>query len=291
MASREFNPVFTSLPTTVFEKMSRLAAEHHSINLGQGFPDTQLQGPQSMLQEVHRSQIEDGNQYPPMMGVPALRTAIAAHSARHTSLPLDPATQVLITVGATEALAATFLSLLCPGDEAIVFTPLYDSYLPMIRLAGATPRTVTLHPPQWSIDPQELEAAFNPKTKLIVINTPHNPTGKVFTPQELQHIAALCVQYDSYGVLDEVYEHLVYPKVAKHSTMRALPGMEERCVRIGSAGKTFSFTDFKVGWVTGPVPMVAAIAKCHQFITFTVNSALQRAVAWGLDHEEGFYTK
>lgn len=286
--SNEFNSVFGSLPTTVFEKMSRAAAEHRSLNLGQGFPDRELEGPDSMKIIVTQSMLDYPNQYPPMMGIPELRQAVAAHSARHCDLTVDPASQVLITLGATEALASAFLGLLNPGDEVIVFAPLYDSYIPMIRRSGAIPITIDLHPPTWSIDKAQLEAAFSDKTKLIVVNTPHNPTGKVFTSEELGIIASLCLRHDVYAVLDEVYEHLVYPGT-EHRTMRALPGMEDRCIRIGSAGKTFSYTDFKIGWVTGPTAMVGALAKAHQFLTFTVNSALQRAVAHGLENEESFY--
>ena len=178
-ASHQFNSVFSSLPTTVFEKMSRAAAEYKSINLGQGFPDRELEGPDSMKEIVTQSMVDYPNQYPPLMGVPELRQAVAAHSSRYSGLTVDPATQVLITLGATEALACAFLGLLNPGDEVIVFAPLYDSYSPMIRRAGALPVIIDLHPPTWSIDKTQLEAAFTPKTKLIVVNTPHNPTGKV----------------------------------------------------------------------------------------------------------------
>lgn len=288
MAEDAFNDTFSSLPTTIFESMSRLAVEHASVNLGQGFPDNELEGPAAMKSEVSRSMLEETNQYPPLMGVPELRQAIAAHSLRYCGLEVDWRTQVLVTVGATEALAAAFLGLLNPGDEAVVFAPLYDSYVPMIRRAGAVPVTVTLRPPEWTFDPIELTAAFTPRTKLVVVNTPHNPTGKVWTEDELHFVAQLTVARNAYAVLDEVYEHLVFPG-SKHVTMRNMPGMTERAIRIGSAGKTFSFTDFKIGWVTGPTPMVSAVTKAHQFLVFTVNSALQRAVAKGLDQHTEFY--
>ncbi|KAL6766396.1 hypothetical protein ACKKBG_A35870 [Auxenochlorella protothecoides x Auxenochlorella symbiontica] len=288
MSSRGFNSTFGGLPTTIFELMSQLAARHGSINLGQGFPDNELEGPASMKEAAYQSMLHDSNQYPPMVGVPELRQALAEHSERYTGLPLDWQSQVLITSGATEALAAAFLGLLEPGDEVVVFAPLYDSYIPIIRRAGAVPVVVQLRAPDWSFDAAELAAAFNAKTKLIVVNTPHNPSGKVFSRAELETIASLVQEHDAYAALDEVYEHLVYPGY-EHVSLRTLPGMAERSIRIGSAGKTFSFTAWKVGWVTGPAPMVQAAAKAHQFLTFTVPAALQRAVARGLREERSFY--
>lgn len=282
------NDVFGALPTTVFEEMSRLANQYGSTNLGQGFPDDQLEGPAAMKEIVAKSLLECSNQYPPMMGVPELRQAVARHSHRHAGVAVDWQREVLVTVGATEALAAAFLGLLNQGDEVVLFEPLYDSYIPMIRRAGAVPVAVQLRPPNWEFSLTELQGAFTPRTKLVVVNTPHNPTGKLFTPQELAHIAEMCRERGCLAILDEVYEHLVYPG-QEHVTLRALPGMAERCLRIGSAGKTFSFTAWKVGWVTGPAPVIAAVAKAHQFLVFTVPSALQRAVAYGLDEEQAFY--
>lgn len=286
--SNHFNTTFSALPTTIFEVMSRLAAEHQSINLGQGFPDTELEGPSTLKDIVSKSMMAGPNQYPPMMGVPDLRQAVAAHSERYTDIKVDWSTETLITLGATEALASAFLGLLNPGDEVIIFEPVYDSYIPMIRRAGATVVKLQLKPPHWSFDPAELVAAISTKTKLVVVNTPHNPTGKVFSVEELQLIAGLAQRYDAYVLLDEVYEHLVFP-TSKHITLRQLPDMLDRSFRIGSAGKTFSFTDFKIGWVTGCAPIVTAIAKAHQFLTFTVNSSLQKAVAYGLNNESNFY--
>jgi aspartate/methionine/tyrosine aminotransferase len=286
---KRFNATFCALPTTIFERMSRMAAETGSINLGQGFPDRELEGPASLKNEVFRSMQEESNQYPPMMGVPALHEAIAAHSSRYCGISLDARTQVLVTLGATEALAAAFLGLLNPGDEVLLFAPLYDSYVPMIRRAGGVPKILTLRPPSWDLPTfEEMEAAITRRTKLVVVNTPHNPTGKVLTVTELESIAALCRRHDLYAVLDEVYQHLVFPG-GEHVTLASLDGMVDRCLRIGSAGKTFSFTDFKVGWACGPQDMITAIAKAHQFMTFTVNSALQRAVALGLNQEHDFY--
>ncbi|PSC76310.1 aminotransferase isoform A [Micractinium conductrix] len=291
--SRRFNDVFSGQKTTVFETMSIMAAERPGgcCNLGQGFPDNELEGPEGMKQAATAAMLPpNSNQYPPMMGLPELRQAVAAHSGRHAGLPVDWQRETLVTVGATEALAAAFLALLNAGDEVIFFEPLYDSYVPMARRAGAVPRIVQLHPPSWSIDAAELEAAFSPRTRLLVLNTPHNPTGKVFNQQELELLAALCQHHDCLCLLDEVYEHLVFPGGAPHVSLRSLPGMADRCLRIGSAGKTFSFTAWKVGWLTGPADMVAAVAKAHQFITFTVPSAMQRAVAHGLEHEQSFYS-
>lgn len=284
-----YNETFSSLPTTVFESMSLLAAEHKSINLGQGFPDKELEGPASMKAEVTRSLAEESNQYPPMLGLPQLRQAVARHSERHGGMAVDWTSEVLVTVGATEALAAAFLGLLNAGEEVVLFAPLYDSYIPMIRRAGARPRVINLAPPSWNFTQQDLDDAFSSRTKLVVINTPHNPTGKVWTRQELEMVATAARQVGAYAILDEVYQHLVFPGHT-HVSLRSLPGMSDRCLRIGSAGKTFSFTDFKVGWLTGPKNLVRAVAKAHQFLTFTVNSALQRAVAHGLENEEDFYT-
>lgn len=233
--------------------------------------------------------LSESNQYAPMMGTPALREALGRHSARYAGLTLeDPLTQTLVGMGATEVLAAAFMGLLNPGDEVVLFAPLYDSYLPLIRLIGARPKIVNLSPPDWEVSKQELERAITADTKLVVINTPHNPTGKVFTPETLETLASLMKRHDVFGVLDEVYEHLVFPG-HRHDSLRALPGMAERCVRVGSAGKTFSYTGWKVGWLTGPSVLVAAAAKAHQFLTFSVSPALQAAVAHGLDEEKAFY--
>ncbi len=287
--ARPFNATLAALPVTVFERMSRLAAECDSLNLGQGFPDRELEGPASLKAEVARALAEESCQYPPSRGVEPLLRAVAAHSVRHAGVPVEWRSEALATVGATEALASAFLGLLNPGDEAIILEPAYDSYVPMIRLAGATPVAVRLAPPAWALDAAALRAAFSPRTKLLVLNSPHNPTGKCFTSPELEMIASLLLEFDAYAVCDEVYEHLVFPGAATHASLRALPGMAARCVRVGSAGKTFAFTDLKVGWATGPPAMIATVAKAHAFLTFTVNSALQRAVALGLERERSFY--
>lgn len=282
------NHTFGSLPTTIFEKMTRLAIEHQSINLAQGFPDKELEGPKAMLDKVNTSMQSGPNQYAPMLGIEELRRSVASHSQEFTKISIDWSTQTVITIGATEALASSFLGLLNPGDEAIVIAPMYDSYVPMIERAGGTAKIVNLYPPSWNLDKSEVEAAFSPNTKLLVLNTPHNPTGKVFKKEELQWISELCVKHNVYVVLDEVYQFATYPGI-DHVSMQSLDGMFERCLRIGSAGKTFSFTDFKIGWMTGPAHLITAVAKAHQFIVFSVNSALQKAVAHGLDNEKDFY--
>jgi N-succinyldiaminopimelate aminotransferase len=264
--------------TTIFAAMSELAIATSSVNLGQGFPDTD--GP-SELAEVAVAAIRAGrNQYPPSQGIPELRQAVADHQAAWYGLELDPADQVLVTVGATEAIAATFLGLCDPGDEVVMFEPSYDSYAACAAMAGAVPRLVRLHPPDWSFSPDELAAAVGPRTRAILLNTPHNPTGKVFTAAELEQIAGLCRDHDLLAVTDEVYEHLVFD--GEHVPLATLPGMAERTVTISSGGKTFSFTGWKVGWVTGPAPLVAAVRSAKQFLTYTSGAPYQLAIARGL---------
>jgi N-succinyldiaminopimelate aminotransferase len=264
--------------TTIFATMSELAAATGSVNLGQGFPDTD--GPEE-LREVAVAAIREGrNQYPPGNGVAELRHAVAAHQHAWYGLELDPETEVLVTVGATEAVAATLLALCEPGDEVVMFEPTYDSYAAGAAMAGAVPRLVRLHPPDWHFDPDELVAAVGPDTKLVLLNSPHNPTGKVFSPDELAQVAALCTAHDLLAVTDEVYEHLVFDGV--HVPLASLPGMRDRTLTISSGGKTFSFTGWKVGWVSGPEPLVAAVRAAKQFLTYTSPAPFQLAVARGL---------
>ncbi|MBT4689664.1 MAG: aminotransferase [Rhodospirillaceae bacterium] len=281
------NSVLASFGTTVFEVMTRLAIEHQTINLGQGFPDED--GPDSIKAMVDTATKEGPNQYPPMMGIPELRQAIATHNKRFHGLDVDWQTETMVTTGATEGLAASILALIEPGDEAIVFEPLYDSYVPMLRRAGADVKLVRLSPPNWDLPKEELVAAFSERTKLILLNTPMNPTGKVFNEAELSFIADLVLKYDTYAICDEVYEHLIFDG-AKHHPLMLLPGMRERTIRIGSAGKTFSMTSWKVGFLTAAPELLALIAKAHQFLVFTTPSNLQRAVAHGLHHEQDWYT-
>jgi len=278
--------VFARLGTTIFEVMSRLAAEHRAINLGQGFPDGN--GPDDVRAFAERALNDQPNQYPPMWGVPELRQAVAAHNKRFYGLTVDPMTEVLVTSGATEALASCLLALIEPGDEVVLLEPLYDSYLPIVRRAGGVARIVRLEPPDWSIPLDKLAAAFSAKTKLIVVNSPMNPTGKVFSAKELSAIAELVQRHDAYAVCDEVYEHLVFDN-RRHIPLMTLPGMRDRCLRIGSAGKTFSLTGWKVGYITGPAALMQPVAKAHQFLTFTTPPNLQRAVAYGLGKEQAYF--
>ena len=265
--------------TTIFTTMSALAVEHGAINLGQGFPDEE--GPEEVRRLAAATVLSGPNQYPPMRGLPELRQAVAGHDGRRYRLDLDPEREVLITSGATEALAASFFGLLEPGDEAVVIEPLYDSYLPIIERAGAVARIVRTTPPEWALPRDALAAAFSPRTKLLVLNSPQNPSGKVFTADELRFISELLQTHDAYAVCDEVYEHLVFSP-ADHRPLITLAGMRERCLRIGSAGKTFSATGWKVGWACGAQPLIDAAARAHQFLTFTTPPNLQRAVATGL---------
>lgn len=280
------NQLFSSLPTTIFTVMSKLAVEHKAINLGQGFPA--VDGPHWLREKAAQYLVKGPNQYPPMMGVPELRQAVAEHNKRFYELDVDWEQEVLVTSGATEALGDCFLGLLNVGDEAIVIEPFYDSYAPMIREAGATPVFVQLQPPHWELDRDALRAAFSDKTKLLVLNSPMNPTGKVFSDSDLSFIASLLVEFDAYAVCDEVYEHLLFDS-AKHRPLMTFEGMRDRCARIGSAGKTFSVTGWKVGYVTAAPHLMEAIAKTHQFLTFTTVPALQYAVADGLRTADDYF--
>ncbi|MBE8471202.1 pyridoxal phosphate-dependent aminotransferase [Streptomyces justiciae] len=275
--------------TTIFAEMSALAVQTGSINLGQGFPDTD--GPEEIREAAVRA-LRDGrgNQYPPGPGVPELRTAIAAHQQRRYALSYDPDTEVLVTAGATEAIAASLLALLEPGDEVIAFEPYYDSYAACIAMAGGTRVPVTLRPDgdSFRLDLDELRAAVTDRTRLLLINTPHNPTGTVLTREELTAIAELAVERDLLVVTDEVYEHLVFDD-AEHIPLATFPGMRDRTVTIGSAGKTFSFTGWKVGWVTGSPSLVSAVRSAKQFLTYVASGPFQYAVAEALALPDSYY--
>lgn len=283
---KEKNSVISALPTTIFTTMSALARQHDAINLGQGIPADD--GPAPLLQKAADFLLEGPNQYPPGDGLPELRQAVAAANNRFYGLDVDWQTQVLVTSGATEALTDSLLALLNPGDEAILIEPYYDSYLPIIELAGATPRFVRLHAPDWSLYEEELRRVCSSKTKLLVLNSPMNPTGKVFNADELAMIARLAQEFDFYVICDEVYEHLVFDGQA-HEPLITVPAMAERCVRVGSAGKTFSVTGWKVGYITGAAHLIEVIGKAHQFMTFTTPPNLQRAVAWGLGQDDDWF--
>ncbi|MGW1148365.1 pyridoxal phosphate-dependent aminotransferase [Streptomyces sp. NPDC002454] len=277
--------------TTIFAEMSALAAATGAINLGQGFPDTD--GPESVREAAVRA-LRDGrgNQYPPGPGVPELRTAIADHQARRYGLALDPDTEVLVTAGATEAIAAALLALVEPGDEVIALEPYYDSYAASIALAGGVRVPVTLRPAdgRFRLDLDELRAAVTPRTRLLLINTPHNPTGTVLTRAELAEIAALAVERDLLVLTDEVYEHLVFPEAeGGHLPLAAFPGMRERTLTISSAGKTFSFTGWKVGWITGTPALVTAVRTVKQYLTYVSAGPFQYAVAEALALPEDYF--
>jgi aspartate/methionine/tyrosine aminotransferase len=284
--STRVNPVFDALPVTIFTVMSALAREHGAVNLGQGFPDAN--GPEHVRRAAAEAILSGPNQYPPSAGTGELRAAVAAHNRRFYGLDIDPDSEVIVTSGATEALADCLFALLEPGDEAVLVEPAYDAYAPLVRAAGATPRFVQLLPPDWRFDGQKLRAAFNPRTKLIVINSPMNPTGKVLEAGELSLLARLIEEHDVLAVCDEVYEHLTFDGRG-HVPLMTLPGMRERCVRIGSAGKTFSLTGWKIGYVSAPRRLAEVIAKAHQFVTFTSAPALQHAVAVGLASDDGYF--
>ncbi|HLR95426.1 MAG TPA: pyridoxal phosphate-dependent aminotransferase [Jiangellaceae bacterium] len=275
---------FTS---TIFAEITAEAVRNDAVNLGQGFPDTD--GPASML-EIARQAITDGvNQYPPGPGVPDLRAAIAEHQQRFHGLTLDPDSEVLVTVGATEAIAASILALCEPGDEVVTFEPYYDSYAAAIAMAGATRRTAVLRAPEFAVDPDELRSVFSSATRAVLLNTPHNPTGKVFTRAELTLIAELAHEHDAVVITDEVYEHLVYDATTPHAPIAGLPGMHERVLTISSAAKTFSVTGWKIGWVHGPAQLIAAVRAVKQYLTFVGGAPFQPAVAHALRLPQAFF--
>jgi N-succinyldiaminopimelate aminotransferase len=280
------NDLLAATGTTIFTVMSALAVQHGAINLGQGFPDTE--GPAAILDAAADALRDGRNQYPPMTGVPELRQAVAAHNARFWGITADPATEVVVTSGATEAITACLMAVLNPGDECVLIEPLYDTYLPVVRMLGAVPKLVRLLPPKWELPRAELAAAFGPRTKAILLNSPMNPTGKVFTAAELAFVADLVQRHDCYAVCDEVYEHLTFDGW-RHMPLMSLPGMRERCMRVGSAGKTFSLTGWKIGYVTAPAALAQTVAKAHQLLTFTTPPNLQRAVAVGLAQPDAYF--
>ena len=287
-AMKAVNSVLGGYGTTVFELMSRLAIENNSINLGQGFPDDF--GPSMVLEKASDYLFDIPNQYPPMLGVPDLRKAIAAHNKRFYGLDIDWETETMVSSGATEGLAACFLGLLNPGDEVVVIEPLYDCYLPMIERAGGIPKRVSIKPPDWKLNEKALKSAFSPKTKLVLINSPQNPASKVYDMKELELIAKLIEEYDAIAICDEVYEHMVFDN-RKHIPLMTLPGMRDRSIRIGSAGKTFSLTGWKVGYLTGSEYLLKAVSKAHQFLVFTTAPNLQRAVADGLNQDDLYFSR
>jgi N-succinyldiaminopimelate aminotransferase len=279
------NPVFSSLPTSIFQHMTMLALKHDALNLGQGFPDED--GPLSLRQVAARQLLDGPNQYPPSKGSAVLRQAVAAHAAGFYGLSYDPEDEVLITSGGTEAITGALMAMVGAGDEVVMIEPTYDSYRPMAEAAGAVVKVVKLEPPGWRLTQAGLRAAITPKTRVLLINSPHNPAGRAFSREELDVLAKVVSGTDIVVICDEVYEHLVYDG-KPHIPLATLPGMRERVLKIGSAGKIFSLTGWKVGWVIGPRDLVSVVTKAHQFLTFTTSPALQLGVAHGLTHEMDF---
>jgi N-succinyldiaminopimelate aminotransferase len=283
-----------SFGITIFSEMSRLAAEHGAVNLGQGFPD--FDGPEVAKAAAVAALQAGDNQYAPTIGTLALRHAIAAHARRFYGQAVDPDTEVTVTSGATEAMFAALLGLLNPGDEVIFFEPFFDTYAPHCAMLGLVPRCVALRPlaagpddaGAWAFDPAELTAAFNPRTRLLLLNTPHNPTGKVFTAEELALIAELCLKWNTLALSDEVYEHLTYDG-ARHIRLATLPGMAERTITVESSGKMFNFTGWKIGWAIAPPALTAGLRRVHQYITFCSATPLQAAVAAALEADGGYF--
>ena len=272
--------------TTIFAEMSALAVATGSVNLGQGFPDTD--GPDVVKRAAIDAVAEGrGNQYPPGAGVPELRRAVAAHQHRFYGVDLDPEREVLVVAGATEGIAAALLALLELGDEVVAFEPFYDSYAACIAMAGGTRKPVTLRAPDFALDLDALRGAITARTRILLLNTPHNPTGKVFTRVELAAVAALAVEHDLIVMADEVYEHLVFD--GEHVPIATLPGMRERTITMGSAGKTFNMTGWKTGWVTGPADLVTAVRTAKQFLTYVGNGPFQYAAAVGLGLGDDYY--
>jgi aspartate/methionine/tyrosine aminotransferase len=272
------NPLYEQMATSVFERMSALAAKHGAVNLGQGFPD--FGWPDAILDAAARAVKEGSNQYAPSRGLPALREAVAAHYNRHYGQDLA-AEHVCVTSGATEALGAAILATVTPGDEVIILTPAYDSYAPMIRRGGAVPREIALRPPEWRIDRAALEAAVTPKTRAMIFNNPQNPTGRLFDPAELEAVASFARDHDLIVIADEVWEHIVLDGQS-FTPLASLPGMAGRTIKIGSAGKIFSLTGWKVGWMVAAPELANVVARAHQFLTFCTAPNLQSAVAFGM---------
>lgn len=280
------NPIFSALQTSVFEVMSQLARETGAVNLGQGFPDDP--GPEDVRRKAADAVISGWNQYPPMMGLPELREATAAHYKRWQGLDLDPASEIMVTSGATEAIAGALMALITPGDEVVLFEPMYDAYVPLVRRAGGIPKFVTLTPPEFGLNEAALAQAFSDKTRVVLFNNPLNPTATIFSEADLDLLARFCVKHDAVAICDEVWEHVVFDG-RRHVSMLSRPGMRERTVKISSAGKIFSLTGWKVGLVMAAPRLMRVLAKAHQYITFTTPPNLQAAVAYGLGKDDSYF--
>jgi N-succinyldiaminopimelate aminotransferase len=279
------NPLVAAQEMSIFEIMSGLARDHDAVNLGQGFPD--FGWPDDVVAKAAALLTGAASQYPPMRGLPELRQAVADHYRARQGVDVD-AGQVIVTSGATEAIAAALIALIAPGDEVVLVQPLYDAYLPTVLRAGAVPRLIRLTPPDWRITAEAVAEAFTPKTRLLIFNNPHNPTARVFDGAELALLAQACVAHDAIALSDEVWEHVLFDGRA-HIPLASLPGMAGRTVKIGSAGKIFSLTGWKVGWAVAPPALAEMVARAHQFLTFTTAPNLQGAVAWGLGKDEAYY--
>ncbi len=279
------HPLYAALPTSIFEIMSGHARDAGAVNLGQGFPD--FGWPDDVVAKAADALRTASNQYAPMRGLPELREAVAEHYRTQQELAVT-ADQVLVTSGATEAIAAAILALVGPGDEVVMFAPLYDAYLPMVERAGGTARVVRLTPPDWRITAEAIAEAITPATKLLILNNPHNPSGRAFSPEELGFVAQACVAHDLIALSDEVWEHILSAG-HRHVPLSSLPGMAERTVKIGSAGKIFSLTGWKIGWAVAAPPLATLVSKAHQFLTFATPPNLQAAVAYGLAKERSYF--
>ncbi|MCA3245697.1 MAG: aminotransferase [Azospirillum sp.] len=280
------NPIFAELPTTIFEEMSALARALDAVNLGQGFPDDP--GPEDVRRKAADAVISGWNQYPPMPGLPELRQAVAAHYKVHQGLEIDPMAEVMVTSGATEAIAGALLALIAPGDEVVLFEPYYDAYLPLVRRAGGVPKFVKLAPPDWRFTKAQLAAAIGPKTRVVLFNNPLNPSATVYGPAELRLIAEAIRDTNAIVVADEVWEHVIFDGRA-HTSVLAIPELRARSVKIGSAGKIFSLTGWKVGFTVAAPDILKVLMKAHQFLTFTTPPNLQSAVAYGLGKDAAHF--
>ncbi|TPQ27475.1 aminotransferase [Bradyrhizobium guangdongense] len=280
------NPVFANLPVTIFEAMSQAARDNAAINLGQGFPDDP--GPEDIRRAAADASLNGYNQYPSMMGIPELRQAIATHYGHWHGLKLDPMSEVMVTSGGTEALTSAILAVVQPGDEVVCFQPVYDSYLPIIRQAGGIPRLVRLEPPHWRLNEDMLKSVFNSKTKAVLFNNPLNPSAVVYPREDLELLARYCQEFDVIAICDEVWEHVTFDE-HKHIPLITIPGMRDRTIKVGSAGKIFSLTGWKIGFVCAAPPLLRVAAKVHQFLTFTSAPNLQAAVAYGLGKPDEYF--
>ncbi|HWW49957.1 MAG TPA: aminotransferase [Xanthobacteraceae bacterium] len=280
------NKIFADLPVTVFEAMSQLARDNNAINLGQGFPDDP--GPEDIRRAAADAVMYGNNQYPSMMGLPELRKAIADHYRHWHKVDLDPMAEVMVVSGATEALASSILGLIEPGDEVVLFQPMYDCYVPMIRQAGGVPRFVRLEPPHWRLHDDDLRRVFNEKTRFVLFNNPLNPAAVVYPREDLELLARYCQEFNTIAICDEVWEHVIFDD-REHIPLISIPGMRERTVKIGSAGKIFSLTGWKIGFICAAPELLRVVAKAHQFLTFTTAPNLQTGVAYGLGKPDEYF--